>query len=335
MNHQKMFLESRGWTVLHPVGQDSSIRRYYRIIKHNKTAILMETVPDGSVHATPGHAMADFIRIAGWLADQGLKTPEIYEVDTTGGYMLLEDLGQICFKQALGLGQGAQDLYLLATRVLETIAAQDCPLDLPNYYDSHVHKRNRRVIDFYAPLVRGIKNEDDLVEQYRAVWADIESGLPPCPQGFLHIDFHAENLMWMPEEQGLKRCGILDFQGAMIGPAPYDLANLLEDARTDVPKDLRVQILSRFDENTQNWYRVLATQFHCRVIGQFIKQAVQNNNATYLPHIPRLEAYLRDGLKHPVLAPLKHFFDDLQVDFSGIGDLNTLEVAGLISPDAS
>jgi hypothetical protein len=120
----------------------------------------------------------------------------------------------------------------------------------------------------------------------------------------------------------------------MIGPAPYDLANLLEDARTDVPKDLRAQILSRFDQDMQNWYRVLATQFHCRVIGQFIKQALHDNNPSYLPHIPRLERYLSEGLKYPVLAPLKQFFDELQVDFSGIGDLNTLEVEGFIRPDA-
>ena len=140
--------------------------------------------------------------------------------------------------------------------------------------------------------------------------------------------------MWLPDESGLKHCGILDFQGAMKGPIPYDLANLLEDARNDVPLELRNRILSRFDEDLQNWYRVLATQFHCRVIGQFIKQAVHDNNPSYLPHIPRLEGYLREGLKHPVLAPLKTFFDDLDVDFSGLGDLNTLAIERVIRSDA-
>lgn len=334
MNHQTMFLDRHGWIKQRQVGQDSSIRRYFRVEKSGQSAILMETVPDGSPHATPGHSLNDFVRINKWLEDIGLKPPQIYEADLDAGYLLLEDFGDICFREAMKLGGKSKAMYVLASRVLEHLSNQGCPLDLPAYYESHVHRRHRRVIDWYVPLVRGEKNADGLVEEYRAVWQQIEQSLPPCPQGFLHIDFHAENLMWLPDETGFKRCGILDFQGAMKGPIPYDLANLLEDARSDVPPELRARILSRFDQDLQNWYRVLATQFHCRVIGQFIKQALHDGNTSYLPHIPRLEAYLREGLQHPVLKPLKDFFDDLQVDFSGIGDLNARETEVFIRPDA-
>lgn len=333
-DHRQMFLDKHGWSIERPVGQDSSIRRYFRVVKGDKAAILMETVPDSSAHATPGHSLAAFVSIAGWLNEIGVNAPDIYEVDEEQGYVLLEDFGDTCFKYALLKDHDAAALYTLAAQTLEHIEGHHCPLDLPAYYDSHVHRRHRRVIDWYVPLIKREKNTDGLVEQYRAIWGEIENHLPPCPQGFVHVDFHGENLMLLPGETGIRQCGILDFQGAMIGPLPYDLANLLEDARTDVPAQVKAKILAGKDETFLSWYRVLATQFHCRVIGQFIKQAVTDENTRYLKHIPRLESYIREGLKDPLLKPLAEFFENLDVRFDhGIPeDLNNL--SALIAEDA-
>lgn len=330
-----MFLKQHGWEIVSTVGQDSSIRRYFRVRKGDDTAILMETVPDGSPHATPGHSVAAFIEISKWLNSVGANAPDIYVADKEQGFLILEDFGGMCFKYAAQSGQDADLLYEIASQTLDHIATKPCDLELPQYYESHVHRRHRRVVDWYLPLSRGVKNEDGIVEEYKNIWADIENSLPPCPQSFVHVDYHAENLMWLPEEQGVKRCGILDFQGAMIGPAPYDLANLLEDARTDVPQELKEKILGAHDETFRAWFRVLATQFHCRVIGQFIKMAVMDGNERYLKHVPRLEAYLREGLNDPILAPLKEFFDSRDVNFSG-ADLNKLSsLQGYINPGAT
>ena len=337
-DHRAMFLKKHGWDIVSTVGQDSSVRRYFRLRglgdKSNQTAILMETVPDNSPYATPGHSLSAFIEISKWLNSIGANAPNIYEMDQEHGLLILEDFGGICFKYAAASGEDPAQLYNIAGQTLEHIAAHTCDLDLPQYYESHVHRRHRRVIDWYVPLVRGTKNENELVEEYKNIWADIEAQLPPCQQSFIHVDYHAENLMWLPSEKGVKRCGILDFQGAMIGPAPYDLANLLEDARTDVPDDLKQYILSKHDETFHAWFRVLATQFHCRVIGQFIKMAVMDDNEQYLQHIPRLENYLREGLNDPLLAPLKAFFDENDVTFEGANLDKFSNLKGLISSDA-
>ncbi len=329
-----MFLNTHGWTIDQPVGRDSSIRRYFRVFKGNQTAILMETVPDSSPHATPGHSLADFLRIAGWVHGLGLKVPEIYEQDLENGYLLLEDLGDVCFRDALDGGQDAQALYGAAKDVLDHIAAQGCALELPNYYDSHVHRRHRRIVDWFVPLTRRQRNDDGLVDAYKAVWQDIENSLPPCKQGFLHIDFHTQNLMWLPQEQGIKQCGVLDFQGAMIGPQLYDLANLLEDARRDVPQGVKAALLSSLDETEKAWFRILATQFHCRVIGQFLKQAAVDDNPTYLKHVPRLQNYLHSAMDDPLLKPLKQFFDDLDIDFSTPYAFNAADAEQYVRPDA-
>jgi len=328
--YREAFLVRHGWSIVSTVGQDSSIRRYFRLRKNEQTAILMETVPDHSKHATPGHSIAAFIKISKWLNSIGAKAPDIYEADEDAGLLILEDFGGICFKYAAQSGEDPELLYNVANETLEHIATKNCTVELPKYYESHVHRRHRRVVEYYMPLARGIQNEKGVLEAYQAAWREIEKSLAACPQSFIHVDYHAENLMWLPDERGIKRCGILDFQGAMIGPAPYDLANLLEDARSDVPLELKRSILAQYDRDFCDWFRVLATQFHCRVIGQFLKQAAIDNNAQYLTHIPRLENYLSEAMKDELLSPLKQFFDDLGVHFNGY-DLNH---APLISADA-
>lgn len=294
------FLENQGWSVVAPVAQDGSSRQYFRVEKNGRGAIFM----DASAAPSVGHRAADFIRIGAWLRGIGLRAPEIYAADEGAGFLILEDFGDLTLKKALARGEDARVLYGAAHEILQRLREARCDLDLPDYYQSHVHRNHRFVIDWYAP-------ELDAAE-YLAVWAEIEKFLPPVKKNFVHVDFHAENLMWL--EGGA--IGILDFQGAMRGPAAYDLASLLEDARLDVPAEIRAEILKDYDEEFLLPYHVLAMQFHCRVIGQFIKLAGEGK-AHYLEHIPRLEAYIRAGLEQPVLAPLKAFFSARGLDFMG------------------
>lgn len=340
------FLRRHGWSnaQIAPVGEDSAFRRYARLRRGNETQILMEAVPDGEAMATPGHALRDYIRIGNYLRGIGLHTPQIHESDERNGYLLLEDFGDVSFKAAIAGGAERGALYGLAADVLSHLRTKANPgaMSLPDYYASHVHAGRRRIVDWYTPAVRGAGNPDGLAEEYLAVWDEIEQSLPPCPQGFLHIDYHVENLMWLPQEKNINRCGILDFQGAMAGPLPYDLANLLEDARIDVPAELRAATLDRYctgmkpdeKENFQNWYRVLATQFHCRVAGQFIRLAVRDGKTRYLAHLPRVTGYLRDGLESPVLGPLKSWFSANKIDFSAAPEIDPARLRTSIRPDA-
>ena len=327
-----------GNTALTPIGSDMASRRYFRLQRDNgQTVLLMESVPDGSPLATPGHKLSDFIRLSAYLRSIGISTPEVFESDEQDGYLLLEDFGDVSFKAALEQGMASrEDLYESATDILIWLRqnAKADTIALPDYYKSHVHTGRRRLIDWYVPAARGQSNPDGLVEDYLAVWDKIERSLPPVPEGFLHIDFHFENLMY-PK-------GVLDFQGAMKGPVPYDLANLLEDARMDVPADLRDRMMTRYcqgmsaDEkkNFQDWYRVLATQFHCRVMGQFIRLAVDGGKPRYMDMIPRVAGYVREGLKDPVLKPLADWFTAQKIDFAKVDGFDADVIRPHIRPDA-
>jgi len=312
------FLNQHGWSVAHPIAGDASARRYFRVAKNNQSAILMD-------NAGTDEGLADFIRIGGWLNDIGLKAPEIYEADESGGYLLLEDFGDVSFKQAMERGEDTKELYALAAEILEHLKAQDCPLELPDYYSHHIHDDRRFVIDWYVPALRGEDAPGGMVEDYLCVWDEIERSLPPCPQGFVHGDYHVENMLWLPGEEGMKRCGIIDFQGAMSGPVAYDMVNLLEDARVDVPGDIKAEILEGQDALVQSWTRILGTQFHCRVIGLFIKLAVEDGKTQYLQYLPRMVAYIHEGLEDPLLAPLKRWFKEQGIMFDAVPEIDLTE----------
>jgi aminoglycoside/choline kinase family phosphotransferase len=321
------FLSQYGWADAKPLTADASARRYFRVHKDGQSAILMDA-------GAEKNSIPAFISISKWLRSSDLSAPKILEADEAAGFLLLEDYGDTSFKKAITQGTSEFELYALASDVLSYLTHKDAPKDLPDYYASNVHKGRRRIIDWWVPAIRKQKNPDGLAEAFLQIWDDIEYTLPHTQQGFVHVDFHAENLMFLPERKELRRCGILDFQSAMHGPVLYDLANLLEDARREVPHEIRDTLWATLDEHERDWTRILASQFHSRVIGQFIKFAAKDGNESYLPHIARVQNYLAQALKDPVLKPLKAFFDDLGVDFSAHYDLNIPEISRYIREDA-
>lgn len=322
------------------VAGDSSGRRYTRVSDGRRTAIHMQC----GLPQAPGHAISDFVRIAGWLNDTGLSAPNILDGDETAGFLLIEDFGDVSFARALTKGLVPPiDLYALAADVLAHLRARPALPALPLYRESAVHKGHRRVIDWYVPLVMGKPVTGSMIFEYLDIWEKIESSLQPMPGSFLHVDFHVQNLMWLPRRAGLKRCGLLDFQGAMLGPFPYDLANLLEDARIDVPAPIARAVLEQAcagmsrdaRADVMAWYRVLGTQFHCRWIGQLLKIAMRQNNPQYIGQIPRLSAYINAALEAEILKPLKDFFMRNRIAFGEIPDLDPKRAEGLIRPDAA
>lgn len=316
-----------------PLARDVSPREYFRVMKEGQSYVLMLYPDANEAHQAELNA---FIRIDEWLVAQGISAPQIHMVNHDKCYALLEDLGALSFGGALRDGGvlSQSDLYALGGDVLRRLARATPPHNLPHYGESRIHANRRQLIDYYFPLETGKRHGDDLVAQYYAVWDEIEASLPPCPQGFVHGDFHLENLMLRPQYDGLARCALIDFQDALSGPLPYDLVNLLEDARVDVPQSIRSNVLDAYcsdmDDATRDaflkWYRVLGTQFHGRVIGLFVKLAAEQGRDQYLVHVPRLQEYIQNGVNDPVLAPLKAWFAKVGVDFSSIKDFNGAEI---------
>ena len=138
--------------------------------------------------------------------------------------------------------------------------------------------------------------------------------------GWVLRDYHSPNLIWLPEREGVKKVGILDFQDALLGPLAYDVVSLLQDARLDVPEALERELLARYcsARGAQNkdfsgdrfvsLYATLGAQRNSKILGIFARLAKRDGKRGYLAHIPRVARYLERDLAHPALAALRRFY---------------------------
>jgi aminoglycoside/choline kinase family phosphotransferase len=141
------------------------------------------------------------------------------------------------------------------------------------------------------------------------------------PSVFVHRDYHAQNLIWLPERQGIARAGMIDFQDAVAGAHSYDLISLVEDARRDVTPALAEAMTVRYldvmraqgrrlDEDAyRGEMAVMAAQRNAKIAGIFARLYKRDGKPRYLSYLPRVWGYLNRDLEHPALARLKAWYE--------------------------
>jgi aminoglycoside/choline kinase family phosphotransferase len=166
----------------------------------------------------------------------------------------------------------------------------------------------------------GIDVTPDMRKHYVALWRRALQPAVEAKPTWVLRDFHSPNLIWLPERKDLLRVGILDFQDAVMGPAAYDLASLLQDARVDVPDALEVSLLGQYVKSRSEideefkppafiaLYSTLAAQRASKILGIFARLDRRDGKPQYLRHMPRVWRYLQRALAHPILAPLKNWY---------------------------
>jgi aminoglycoside/choline kinase family phosphotransferase len=122
-------------------------------------------------------------------------------------------------------------------------------------------------------------------------------------------DYHAENLLWLPERQGVARIGLLDFQDAMLGHPVYDLVSVLQDARRDVNPVVAEQTRQHFEAQSgmsstsfDLAYAVLGLQRNLRILGVFARLCLRDDKPHYVDFMPRVWGHIQTNLTHPALS---------------------------------
>lgn len=308
------FLANQGWTNAQrvPIAGDASFRRYERIIRDSKTAILMDAPP-------LQEDIRPFIRVSGYLQDHGLSAPHIIASDRDNGLMLLEDLGDDLFARILGkTPEKEQELYRAAASVLIALYRHDNhSCNLPVFDRQRMMAQIALLTEWFIPLVSGSKAQRSLEKHYSAIWDGLIDQLPALKNVMVLYDFHAENLIWLPARTQSARVGLLDFQDAMLGSPVYDLVSILEDARRDVSaKTVKGTIdyyLSETGINHEDFaaaYALMAAQRNCRIVGTFARLSLRDHKPRYLSFLPRVWKHMEKDVSHPLLAPLKEWLDN-------------------------
>jgi hypothetical protein len=311
----RAFLDECGWgdAMPAPLAGDASFRRYYRLGGNGRRAVLMDAPP-------PEEDIVPYIAVAQLLRRLGFSAPEVFAEDRAAGFLLIEDFGDDTYTRLLERGADEPALYTLAVDTLvelqRAVEARGNP-DLPPYDAERFLAEAALLVDWYAPAALGEPLTDARREEYLDLWRMLlpQASLPG--DTLVLRDYHVDNLMVLPDRSGVRGCGLLDFQDAVCGPPSYDLVSLLEDARRDVPAELRSQMTDRYLAAFPALDRaaflrssaILAAQRNCKILGIFTRLWGRDGKPRYLVHIPRIWRLLDQELAHPALAPIARWFD--------------------------
>ncbi|MFO1187115.1 MAG: phosphotransferase [Alphaproteobacteria bacterium] len=271
------FLATTDWAGAEqrPLSGDASTRRYIRLGKGGKTALLMDAQPKAESAACPpdageaerlrlgynavarlaGPDSRRFAAFAETLISLGLRAPRIYAADFGEGLLVLEDLGDDLFARAIESGARELPLYEAAIDVLGALHASPAPRALGANsasvpllaYDRLAYKAEVDLaVEWLYPLLIGRALPADARAEWDALWAGALAKLQDSPGVIVLRDYHAENLFWLPSSRGLSRVGLIDFQDGLRGSPAYDLVSLVEDARRDVPPVLADAMIARY-----------------------------------------------------------------------------------------
>ncbi len=321
------------------IAGDASSRSYERLSQGGESAILMNAPrhPDGPPvkrglsYSAIAHIAEDvkaFVAIANGLRERGFSAPRIYASELDSGFLLQEDLGT---ESVIANEPRAPiaERYERATDVLVALHDLDLPAVLPvaPYLEYHIPPydldayliETELLLDWYLPY-RGAAANAESRALFLSLWREALRPAIEAPRTWVLRDFHSPNLMWMEGREGIAQIGLLDFQDTVMGPAAYDLASLLQDARVDVPEELEITLYRHYvrarraaDQNFDvavfgQLYATMAAQRATKVLGIFTRLDRRDRKPQYLRHLPRVYASARRSLRHPALAALGEWY---------------------------
>lgn len=308
------FLRAHGWPAesRRPLAGDASFRRYDRLIDGARRAVLMDAPP-------PQENVRPFVTVARLLARMGLSAPRILAADEAAGLLLLEDLGDDTYTRLIARGTDERMLYELAVDAIVEMhrrLPEDALSSLPRFDDARALPQVALLLDWYWPAMFGAPAPDPVRAAYMAAWREILPAARRVPESIALFDFHVDNLLWLPEREGVAACGLLDFQDAVIAPVTFDLVSLLEDVRRDVPQAIaescKARYLAAFPELDPDGfaaaYSVIGAQRNCRIAGTFVRLCKRDGKPVYLGFMPRVWRLIAGDIAHPALAPLADWF---------------------------
>jgi hypothetical protein len=346
--------------TLAPASADASFRRYFRATfadgvacgtlltkssdpgnkrqaAPDQTTDRTTPAPDGStapcrgctlivMDAPPQHEdCRPFLHVAKLFGDAGAHVPHVYAQDLEQGFLLLSDLGNTTYLQALVEGDAgtAKELYSAATDALLRIQLASRENELPQYDEAMLLREMRLFPEWYISRHLNVVLSEAQSAKLEAVFKRIIANNLAQPRVYVHRDYHSRNLMRLEENNP----GIIDFQDAVYGPITYDLASLFKDAYIRREEAEIIDWLVRYWEKARKAglpvhndfaefyrdYEWMGVQRHLKVLGIFARLYHRDGKDGYLKDLPLVMAYLRAACARYIdLKPLLNLLDTLE-----------------------
>ena len=264
----------------HSIAGDGSKRFFKRIIPSNSAPsfVFMENFPSNAYLNRENIA---YLMIGKHLFNKGLPVPEIYWYDLTNGLFILEDMGDKNLQDISINNKNRMFFYEKAVDILFKLQIEGFEgFDIgwccqTKKYDGFVMRRYESDYfrDSFLSNYLGIKSDWPELEAPFNYLSSIASKADN--EHLLHRDFQSRNIM-----VDKNKFGILDWQGARLGPLSYDLASLIIDPYVNLSSNERNQVYEQYLSLIQKYYPAwarpfekyfpyLAVQRNLQIIGAF------------------------------------------------------------------
>ena len=307
--------------TLRPASSDASFRRYFRIDGAATSSFIVMDAPP------PNEDVRPFVKVARLIATAGLNAPRVLESDAEHGFLLLDDLGNDLYLQALNQAVQAGDAARIEQLMRDAIAAlivwqQRIPAaELPPYDDTLLRRELALFPEWCVQRHCGVT----WTAEEQKTWADACSALVASalaqPVVAVHRDWMPRNLMVSTPNPG-----ILDFQDAVAGPISYDVASLLRDAFISWDEEQELDWAVRYwqaarkaglplDADFGEFWRAvewMGLQRHLKVLGIFCRLKHRDGKPAYAEDLPRFYAYAHKvSARYNALRPLSRLLEPL------------------------
>lgn len=283
---------------------DASNRRYFRLTDISNSATTVLCIDPGFRGRDP--RSYPFLVVRDLLAENGIRTPEIFRHDSETGAFLLEDCGTDMLQDHVTAFP--DDLGPLYDSVIDTLVhlqsirgnSSSVPFSLSfdreklmfefDFFITHALENNHRA----TPSAQDLEHLRQQCEQITTLLLETDRFV------LNHRDFHCRNIL-VPEGTPV----IIDFQDARMGLPQYDAVSLLRDSYLELP-DQRVgelqlrhwqQLKDRGLQNTSfdtylRLFDIMAFQRNVKALGTFFYQVDVLGNRSFAPYISSTLAYL-------------------------------------------
>jgi len=306
---------------------DASSRRYHRAslqgAKAPPSVIVME-LPAGSSLPLSSEELAvfkeapkelPFLNLHRFLSHIGVRVPRLYGFWEKEGILLLEDLGDMAlWDRVQGLAPSEVLTWyrkaideLLLLQLCGTAQRDDDCIAFQQRFDFRLYMWEFEHFLEYGLIKRPDTHVDSsTLERLRTVFRTIAERLDRQPPCLNHRDYHSWNLMIHDDA-----VAVIDFQDALLAPAQYDMASLLNDRITDsvIRPDLEASLLRYYLERRaeaekrpidgdefREVYLLSAIQRDIKVVGRFFYLEIIKGKPGYKKFIPATVRRLKRNL---------------------------------------
>lgn len=284
---------------------DASTREYMRVVTSEKTFILCH---DAALMQTSEKKYPFYI-LYNILKDHGIPIPEIYRLDESSGYILLQDLGDDLLEQRFPElnADSLRSVYKGIIRDMSVI--QSIKGDTSSIPFSLSFDLEKLMFEFNFFIEHALINyfkaniDEQTIEKLRKEFIAISEILVK-PDLFVlnHRDLHSRNVLIYKNTPYL-----IDFQDARMGLPQYDAVSLLRDSYVRLPDTLVSELMqdhfnflfeSGYKHMSKDEYRyyfdIMAFQRNIKAVGTFGYQVSSRGKRLYEKYIPQTLSYIKD-----------------------------------------